>query len=183
MITGGDEFLRTQRCNNNAYNLDSPGTWLDWSALPGRSAFFTFTQRMLAFSWAHPALRTPYWTEGLDRDDDALLDIEWFDPATGGLIDGEFWSDASRPVVAWRVDADEHAPDPARSIAVAWNRGTEFTPVIFPPAAAGMRWHRVADTAAWFEAESNAHAAGSEHPLAGNRYDMHPRSVLVLLER
>ncbi len=28
MITGGDEYLRSLRCNNNPYNLDSPANWL-----------------------------------------------------------------------------------------------------------------------------------------------------------
>lgn len=28
MFDGGDEFLRTQYCNNNAYNLDSSANWL-----------------------------------------------------------------------------------------------------------------------------------------------------------
>jgi glycogen operon protein len=31
MITGGDEHLRSLHCNNNPYNLDSPGNWLSYS--------------------------------------------------------------------------------------------------------------------------------------------------------
>ena len=31
MLTAGDEVGRTQRGNNNAYNLDDATTWLDWS--------------------------------------------------------------------------------------------------------------------------------------------------------
>ena len=31
MITGGDEALRTQFGNNNAYNLDSSANWLFWT--------------------------------------------------------------------------------------------------------------------------------------------------------
>ncbi len=33
MITMGDEMWRTQLGNNNAYCLDSPITWVDWSVL------------------------------------------------------------------------------------------------------------------------------------------------------
>ncbi len=32
MILGGDEFLRTQHGNNNAWCQDNPMSWLDWTA-------------------------------------------------------------------------------------------------------------------------------------------------------
>ncbi len=57
MLTGGDEFLRSVQCNNNPYNLDSPGNWLSWSWSTGQTTFKTFTQRLLAFRKKHPALR------------------------------------------------------------------------------------------------------------------------------
>ena len=31
MFAAGDEFLQTQRGNNNPYNQDNETTWLDWS--------------------------------------------------------------------------------------------------------------------------------------------------------
>lgn len=31
MLQGGDEMLRTQYGNDNAYNLDDSAMWLDWS--------------------------------------------------------------------------------------------------------------------------------------------------------
>jgi len=34
MLLGGDELGRSQGGNNNAYSLDSPDTWLNWSAAP-----------------------------------------------------------------------------------------------------------------------------------------------------
>jgi len=52
MMTGGDEYLRGLNCNNNPYNLDSPGTWLDWSA--PEPAFTTFARRLMQFRAAHP---------------------------------------------------------------------------------------------------------------------------------
>ena len=33
MIVAGDEFLNTQRGNNNPYNQDNITTWLDWDRL------------------------------------------------------------------------------------------------------------------------------------------------------
>lgn len=34
MLLGGDELGRTQRGNNNAYSIDGPLTWFDWTELP-----------------------------------------------------------------------------------------------------------------------------------------------------
>ncbi|HUQ07211.1 MAG TPA: alpha-amylase family glycosyl hydrolase, partial [Kofleriaceae bacterium] len=64
MIVGGDEVLRSQRCNNNPYNLDSVATWHDPAAAAREAAFLTFTSRLLAFRAAHPALRRRTWHDG-----------------------------------------------------------------------------------------------------------------------
>ena len=57
MILGGDEFLRTQQGNNNAWCQDNALSWVDWT-LPQRNAdFLRFTRMMIALRQAHPALR------------------------------------------------------------------------------------------------------------------------------
>jgi glycogen operon protein len=56
MMTGGDEFLRTQFGNNNVYNLDSSSNWLNYSWSTDQTNFRTHTQRLVAFRKAHPAL-------------------------------------------------------------------------------------------------------------------------------
>jgi glycogen operon protein len=65
MITGGDEALRTQWCNNNAYNLDSDKNWLNYSLSADQSTHKTFAQRLMEFRKAHPALRPAEFYKGL----------------------------------------------------------------------------------------------------------------------
>src|SRR6185503_9405398 len=85
MMTGGDELLRSQRCNNNPYNLDSVATWIDWAALEADGAGFrAFVQGMLAFRAGHPALRPSYYRTG-DQ-------IRWYEP-DGTLADGGYLGD------------------------------------------------------------------------------------------
>lgn len=48
MITAGDEFLRTQHGNNNAYCQDSVIGWVDWSMTPGDQAMLACTQELLS---------------------------------------------------------------------------------------------------------------------------------------
>ncbi len=47
MFVGGDEFGRTQLGNNNAYCLDSPLTWIDWTLATKHKQLLEFTKRMI----------------------------------------------------------------------------------------------------------------------------------------
>jgi glycogen operon protein len=69
MIVAGDEFLNTQRGNNNPYNQDNEITWLDWSRLDRNREIFHFFKSMIAFRKAHPSIGRPtFWRE----------DVTWF---------------------------------------------------------------------------------------------------------
>ena len=73
MFCAGDEFLNTQRGNNNPYNQDNETTWLDWSLLEKNRDIFRFFQHMIAFRKARPWIaRSRYWRE----------DVHWYG-ATG----------------------------------------------------------------------------------------------------
>lgn len=188
MLTGGDELLRTQRCNNNAYNLDSAGNWLDWSELAANAAHAGFVRQLLRFRAANPALRPADWTEGADRDEDGVFDIVWLDERSQP-IEGDAWSDASAPVIAWMIDGTgesrsplRRVPSTAEVIYVGWNRSDALIDFALPEPPRGARWERIADTAAWFEPEGNARAPEQRATLAGS-YGVHAGSLIVLQAR
>jgi isoamylase len=69
MFRAGDEFLNTQRGNNNPYNQDNEISWLDWSQLETNQDIFRFFKSMIAFRKSHPSLcRSRFWRE----------DISWY---------------------------------------------------------------------------------------------------------
>ena len=171
MIVGGDEHLRTQRCNNNPYNLDSPGTWLSWPE--AEPAFTTFARRMMQFRSAHAALRHPAWIEPAQ--------ITWRD-ASGAIASGAVMDDASTPVLAWQLDGAALA-DTARSIYVAYNRGTAQLAIQLPAPPDGLAWYRVADTGAWMEPQANISAPGDEYRMNQRRYDLAARSLALFVAR
>ena len=71
MFCAGDEFLNTQRGNNNPYNQDNDTTWLDWSLLEKNRDVFRFFQYMIAFRKARPWIgRSRFWRE----------DVHWYGP-------------------------------------------------------------------------------------------------------
>jgi isoamylase len=181
MFTGGDEFGRTIRCNNNSYNLDSIGTWLDWSLLPANQTLQTFASRAIGFRRAHSALRpSAYWT-GTDHNGNGLKDVTWYDPS-GAEASGAYFSDANANFLAWRVDGTE-AGDTVRSIYVAYNQGTAAVTATLPPAASGFHWYQLGDTSAAMAGAGYFAAPGSESVWSPGTYPVAPRSVAVLVER
>ncbi|MDB5310723.1 MAG: glgX [Gemmataceae bacterium] len=57
MILGGDEFLRTQKGNNNAWCQDNEVSWVDWKLAEENADFLRFTREMIGLRKRHPALR------------------------------------------------------------------------------------------------------------------------------
>lgn len=185
MITGGDEFYRTQYGNNNAYNLDSEKNWLDWSWQNSKDKtvqqFQKFTSTIMQFRNAHPALRPENFYTGLDRNQNGLKDIEWLNESGNEAIDQNKF-DAQKGFVAYRIDATE-AGESTRSILVAYNFGENFIIMNLPSLADGHRWYRVADTASWFESGNNIKSQGQEDFLNDRTYGIHPKSIVLLIEK
>ena len=57
MLLAGDEFLRTQRGNNNAWCQDNEISWVDWELAEANADFLRFVREMIWLRKRHPALR------------------------------------------------------------------------------------------------------------------------------
>ena len=99
MLTGGDEYLRSLNCNNNPYNLDSVGNWLNYSKTTDQTNFTDFAQRMIAFRKAHPALRPQNWYSASDNNGNGMVQLQWYTPA-GTVADPTYWNNASNHSIA-----------------------------------------------------------------------------------
>jgi isoamylase len=183
MITGGDEFLRTLKCNNNPYNLDSDKDWLDYNFTTEQSNFRTFAQRLMAFRKAHPALRPATFYSGADTNGNGMEQIRWFKP-DGGVADSAYFNDGNNHALAYRLDGTEFG-DPASTIFVASNGWSEPVTFTLPAPLAGTTWHRVMDTCNWAEGTDQVAVPGSEAKLGGqgSKYDLCERGVLLLVAK
>lgn len=180
MITGGDEYYRTQYGNNNAYNLDSEKNWLNESDRLQNRAFYTFSQRLLQFRQAHPMFRRADFFRGQDNDGNGLKDVTWYQ-VSGAEANATSMSSDEPAFLAMRIDGEE-ARDTLRSVYVAYNRGERSLDVTLPSTGAGKRWVLVSDTAAWMETQANFAASGQETPL-DSQYTLNPRSLVLLAEQ
>ena len=64
MLLMGDEFGRSQQGNNNAYCIDSPISWVDWTLLKSNQTLFKFTKTLIQFRHQHPCLRVNRFDHG-----------------------------------------------------------------------------------------------------------------------
>ena len=183
MITGGDEHLRTLRCNNNPYNLDSTANWLSWAPDADQSTFGTYAARLIAFRKAHPALRPVNFYSASDTNGNGLGQLQWFTPA-GTAPDAAYWNNPGNHAIAWRVDGTEFA-DPAGAVYVAYNGWSGDVNFTLPPPAPGTQWYRVTDTSTWAEGPNQVATPGTE-PLIGGTgtpYLLRGRGLLLLIAR
>lgn len=72
MILAGDEFLRTQKGNNNAWCQDNDISWVDWSLADQNKGFLRFTREMIWLRRNHPVLRRRRFFRGPIRPADVI---------------------------------------------------------------------------------------------------------------
>jgi isoamylase len=183
MITGGDEMLRTQFGNNNAYNLDSGANWLDWSLDANETNHRTFTSRLIAFRKAHPSLRPLNFYASSDTNGNVMEQLRWFKP-DGNVADAAYFNNANNHAIAWRVDGSEFG-DSASAIYVAYNGWSGQVNFTLPWPGAGKQWYRVSDTATWNEGANAVVVPGAESYIGGEWtvYGVQGRSLLLLIAK
>jgi isoamylase len=167
MLLAGDEFLRTQGGNNNAWCQDNETSWIDWSLSVHNVDFLRFVKMLIALRKRHPALRRrQFLRKG---------EIEWH----GEEPNQPDWSPTSR-TLALVLDGRFTSREPDRDFYLAFTSWSEPTPFVVPPAPQGQPWRRVIDTglAAPFDIVGDDEGP---HVPAGEPYILAPYSMLVLI--
>lgn len=141
MIMAGDEFLRTQGGNNNAWCQDNPVSWVDWSLKERNADFLRFTRMMIALRKAHPILRRRTFFSSARRGQPPEIVWHGVEPAKPDF------SPQSR-ALAFALDGRRlDRPDFVdRDIYAAMNASDVPLNFTVPAAPSGRRWRRVVDT-------------------------------------
>ena len=77
MILGGDEFLRTQHGNNNAWCQDNHVSWVDWSLAERNAGFVRFVRMMIALRQGPSRAAAPHVFYGRARRHAAGDRLAW----------------------------------------------------------------------------------------------------------
>jgi glycogen operon protein len=149
MLLGGDEMLRTQRGNNNAYCQDNAISWFDWTLVEKHRPFLEFVKKAIRFSRRYPVLRRRTFFTGRDQSGDDRPDIHWY----GEKLDAPRWDDPESRLLAYQLDGAEadHGVG-SYLLFVVLNSDWRDREVHLPdpgqpsPEAAVRRWYRVVDT-------------------------------------
>ena len=90
MICGGDELMRTQWGNNNAYCQDNEISWYNWDLSEEAQAMIEFTSKVINIRREHPALHRRKFFQGRRIRGSNIRDIVWFRP-DGQEMNDEDW--------------------------------------------------------------------------------------------
>jgi glycogen operon protein len=174
LMEGGDEFLRTIQCNSNAYNLDSPGNWLNYSWSADQSNFYNFAQRAIAFRKSHPALRPVTWY--------TASQVVWYEPS-GTVATPDYWNNSSNYAIAYTVNGSSFGD--ANSMFIAFNGWSASVAFTLPTPPTGTNWYRVTDTCNWNDGPNTWVTAGNEVLIggAGSTYNQCGQSLLLLISK
>ncbi|MSU80554.1 MAG: glycogen debranching enzyme GlgX [Gemmataceae bacterium] len=141
MLLGGDEFLRTQKGNNNAWCQDNELSWIDWRLRESHADFLRFTTMLISLRKRHPALRRRTFFKGTGPDGLQRPDVIWHgvEPFAPDFFAG------SR-TLAFCLDGMRTDREPDRDFYVACNAWIEPIAFRIPRSPNGQRWRRAIDT-------------------------------------
>lgn len=160
LMMGGDEYLRTLRCNNNAYNVDSAGNWLGYNWTSDQSNFNGFVKGMIAFRKAHAAVRPLNFY--------STSQLLWWTPA-GTSADTNYFANGGNHAISYQLNG-ALLGDRYSSIYVAYNGWSGNVDFKLPQPGSAANWYRVTDTCGWAEGPNQVRAPGAEDLLGGQGY-------------
>jgi glycogen operon protein len=173
MLLAGDEVLRSQHGNNNAYCQDNELSWFDWRLVESNHEMLRFSRELIALRRRHPSLTRSHFFTGRPIPERGIPDIAWYGPG----LEAPSWHDGDLRFLACTIAGltrDEE--DLHLLLNMSQNEIRAQLPSI-----ANRRWHVALDTAA--RAPGDISARADQRPFAGASYPVEPRSVVVLEAR
>lgn len=178
MILGGDEFLRTQGGNNNAYCQNNDISWYNWDLKKKNNEIFSFIKKLIKFRKRHPAFHRNEFYLGKDSNFNEIHDITWYN-RYGNKPD---WIHMDH-CLAYRLDGTEAEIDADKDdndFYLMFNAGinNQSFRICSPPE--GTVWFRAMDTS--LSGEEDISLNGNEEYLENQEeYIVRAKSVVVLL--
>jgi isoamylase len=179
MILAGDEFLRTQKGNNNAYCQDNAISWIDWELLKKNNDIFNFYKKLIVFTKKHTILQRRKFFLGKDTDGDMVPDIEWYG-VDGGKMN---WDDYENRTICYQLDGSEEYSEVGEYLLfVILNADYYDKSVTIPKPKNKMTWYRVIDTS--LESPNDFLTEGDEICCDDiETYEVRARSTVVFITK
>jgi isoamylase len=178
MISGGDEVVRTQHGNNNAYCQDNETSWTRWDLSAEQRDFLKFSRRLVRIWRENPVLRRRKFLQGRRIRGVDVADIAWLDPSGNEMTD-QMWNAPDVRSLGMRLNGDaiDEADERGErvigdTLLIIFNSSRDAQPFSLPTTDDQDRWVILVDTAdPWTPAR---------RLRAGDRYELQGRSMAVL---
>jgi glycogen operon protein len=175
MLMAGDEFLRTQRGNNNAWCQDNEVSWVDWKLAETNADFLRFVRGLIALRKAHGVLRRRSFFRGSGPNQNQPPDIIWH-----GVEPGRPDFTLSSRTMAFALDGRQTDREPDNDFYVACNAWKGPVSFRIPVSPSGRRWRRVIDTS--LPSPQDIMELEEAPPVKANAiYPVAPYSMIVLV--
>ncbi|MBV8214916.1 MAG: glycogen-debranching protein [Verrucomicrobia bacterium] len=173
MLMAGDEILRTQHGNNNAWCQDNELSWLDWRLVQTEQSMFEFVRGTIGLRRRHPSLIRNAFFTGRPVPGRDILDITWH----GIRLNEPAWHDGSTQFLAYTIaGVTVHEED----LHVILNMA-DLSIEVPLPTIADRNWYLAVDT---FEhANSGIFLPANQRPVVSATWRVQPRSVLIFENR
>ncbi|HEY4382365.1 MAG TPA: glycogen debranching protein GlgX [Acidobacteriaceae bacterium] len=152
MISGGDEFARSQRGNNNGYCQDNELTWYDWKLDVSRVRLMEFTRKLMKLRLTHPNLHRRKFFQDRTIRNSVVRDIAWYGADGNEMPESSWTTEWTRSMglmlngKTLGVSDEEGNPledDSFLILVNASHEGVEFT---LPAVPNGSPWCHIMDT-------------------------------------
>ena len=174
MLTGGDEWCRTQNGNNNAYCQDNEISWFNWEGDEKQNQSLDFARRLIQFRKDHPVFRRPKFLKGRRIPGSEIRDVMWFNPG-GSLMSEEEWASRFVRCLGMLLSGDTSdvvtfEGEPVRDDTFLLLINAHYEPIPFVlPGQENLEWQLILDTTepTGFLAEPRKFASGDDVDLGG----------------
>ncbi len=173
MMLAGDEVLRTQGGNNNAWCQDNARAWFDWTLADTNRDMLRFTRTLIALRRRHACLTVNRFFDGKPVPGRGIADIAWH----GVRLDAPPWDSGEDRFLRFTIAG--RAPDEA-DLHVICNMSDRTVEAALP-SISGRRWHLALDTSQVPPADIVP--PDQQRPLSATGYSASPRSVIALEAR
>ena len=174
MVTGGDEWGRTQNGNNNAYCQDNEISWFIWTRDEKQNQFLEFTRKLIKFRKDHPVFRRPKFLKGRRIPGSEIRDVMWFNPGGNQMSEDE-WASPFVRCLGMLLSGDTSdvvtfEGEPVRDDTFLLLINAHYEPIPFVlPGQENLEWQSILDTTDpnGFLAEPGKFASGDDVDLGG----------------
>ncbi|MDB5694427.1 MAG: glgX, partial [Alphaproteobacteria bacterium] len=180
MLSGGDEFARTQHGNNNPYCQDNELSWFNWKWTAHQRTLRRFAARLIHFRHAHPVFRRPKFFQGRKIRGTNLKDVMWLNPCGMEMNDAD-WNSSHVKCLGMLLGGDtldvrDSRGNPIKDDTFLLLFNAHYTPVRFILAGKeNIGWEMLIDTR--LERGFLSTPAGL---ASGDELELEARSIVVL---